>query len=79
MDTVSVTIRDVPDETRAELAARAALCGQSLQEYLRAQLIQMARRPDARVLMSRVHARKQGTQSLLPGAQILTYRDQDRA
>jgi plasmid stability protein len=31
----SVTIRNVPDETRNELAARAALTGRSLQEYLR--------------------------------------------
>jgi len=32
----SITIRDVPDETSDELAARAALTGRSLQEYLRA-------------------------------------------
>ena len=35
----SITIRDVPDDARDELAARAALSGRSLQEYLRAQLI----------------------------------------
>ncbi|KLL13045.1 MULTISPECIES: FitA-like ribbon-helix-helix domain-containing protein [Protofrankia] len=34
----AITIRDVPDETRDELAARAALSGRSLQEYLRSQL-----------------------------------------
>jgi plasmid stability protein len=28
----AITIRDVPDETRAELAARAAATGRSLQE-----------------------------------------------
>jgi plasmid stability protein len=28
----SITIRDVPEETREELAARAALTGHSLQE-----------------------------------------------
>jgi plasmid stability protein len=32
----SITIRDVPQKTRDELAARAALTGRSLQEYLRA-------------------------------------------
>jgi hypothetical protein len=37
--TTSITIRDVPDETRDELAARAALSGRSLQEYLRARLV----------------------------------------
>jgi plasmid stability protein len=42
---VSVTIRDVPDETRDELAARAARLGQSLQEYLRGQLVELAAKP----------------------------------
>src|SRR5262249_15594022 len=46
----AITIRDVPDETRDELAARAASSGRSLQEYLRSQLIELARRPDAEVL-----------------------------
>ena len=32
----SITIRGVPDETGEELAARAALTGRSLQEYLTA-------------------------------------------
>src|SRR5581483_6742011 len=40
----SITIRDVPDETRDELAARAARSGRWLQEYLRAQLVELARR-----------------------------------
>ena len=37
---VAITIRDVPDEVRDELAARAARSGQSLQEYLRAVLVE---------------------------------------
>lgn len=36
---VAVTVRDVPDEVRDELAARAARAGKSLQEYLRALLV----------------------------------------
>ncbi|HLF79012.1 MAG TPA: hypothetical protein VJB57_16145 [Dehalococcoidia bacterium] len=78
MSTTSITIRDVPGETHAELAARAALRSQSLQEYLRSQLIEMARRPDARTLIARVHARKQSLHSLLPAEKILAYRDMDR-
>ena len=39
----SITIRDVPDETRDELAARAALTGRSLQEYLRSKLVGLTR------------------------------------
>jgi len=44
----SITIRDVPDETRDELAARAALTGRSLQEYLRTRLVELARWPERR-------------------------------
>lgn len=61
----SVTIRDVPDETRDELAARAALTGRSLQEYLRAKLIELGRRPDPEVLLARVRERKLRTGSQL--------------
>ena len=42
---VDVTVRDVPDEVRDELAARAARSGRSLQEYLKGQLIDLASRP----------------------------------
>ena len=73
-----ITIRDVPDETRDELAARAASSGRSLEEYLRAQLIELARRPDAEVLLARVRDRKQRTGSRLPAESILGYRDADR-
>lgn len=42
---VSITIRDVPDEVRDALAARAARTGRSLQEYLKGQLADLAHRP----------------------------------
>lgn len=74
----SITVRDVPDETRDELASRAARSGRSLQEYLRMQLVELARRPDAEALMSRVRERKQRTGSQLSAAEILTARDADR-
>lgn len=74
----SITIRDVPDETRDELAARAALSGRSLQEYLRAALVELARQPDAEVLVRRIRARKAATGSSLPADRILSYRDEDR-
>ena len=44
---VSLTVRDVPDDVRDELAARAARSGRSLQEYLRATLTELASRPTA--------------------------------
>lgn len=73
----SVTIRDVPDEVRDELAARAARAGRSLQEHLRAELIELARRPSATLLVERARARKARTGSVLSGDKILAYRDQD--
>lgn len=74
----AITVRDVPDETRDELAARAALVGRSLQEYVRSQLIDIARRPDAEALLSRVRDRKQRTGSRLSADTILAHRDADR-
>ena len=75
---VSITVRDVPDEVRDELAARAAVAGRSLQEHLRAELIELARRPSAGALMARVRARKESTGSALSARQVLRYRDEDR-
>jgi antitoxin FitA len=74
----SITVRDVPDQTRDELASRAALSGRSLQEYLRAKLIELARQPDAEVLIARIRARKAASAATLPRDRILAYRDEDR-
>lgn len=74
----AITIRDVPEATGAELAARAAATGRSLQEYLRAQLIELARRPDPEVLVARIRARKESTGSRLEPGTILAHRDADR-
>lgn len=74
----AITIRDVPDETRAELASRAALSGRSLQEYLRGQLIELARRPDPESLLAQVRDRKHSVGNRLSAESILGYRDADR-
>jgi len=74
----SITIRDVPDETRDELAARARLTGRSLQEYLRHRLIELASQPDAETLVERIRSRKAATGSALSAEEILAYRDADR-
>ena len=74
----SVTIRDVPDDARNELASRAARTGRSLQEYLRAALIELARRPDPEVFLARVRERKRRTASELGAERILDHRDADR-
>lgn len=74
----SITIRDVPDDTRDELAARAARSGRSLQEFVRGELIELVRKPDVRTLMARVAARKEATDSQLSPDQILKLRDAGR-
>ena len=75
---VSITIRDVPDDARDELAARAALTGRSLQEYLRAHLIEIAARPDPEALVARIRDRKRRTKSRLSSTKIVTHRDAGR-
>ena len=74
----AITVRDVPDDTRDELAARAARAGQSLQEYLRGQLIDLARRPDARALVAEIRLRKAAMGTGLTVEQILADRDAER-
>lgn len=74
----SITIRDVPEETADELAARAAATGRSLQEFLRARLIELAARPDPEVLVERLRARKEALDTRLSRASILEHKDSDR-
>jgi antitoxin FitA len=73
-----MTIRDVPEGTRDELAARAARSGQSLQEYVRAQLIDLAQRPSPDQLWDRVQHRILATGTRLPAQEILAEREADR-
>jgi plasmid stability protein len=54
---VTITIRNVPDETRDALAARAAASGRSLQEYLSAELRELADRPDPVTALAEIRAR----------------------
>jgi hypothetical protein len=74
----SITVRGVPDQTRDELASRAALTGRSLQEYLRTKLMELARQPDAEALVARIRARKAASASLLPRDRIIAHRDEGR-
>jgi plasmid stability protein len=74
----AITIRDVPDDARDELAARAARSGRSLQEYLRGELIELARRPEVPVVLARIRDRKADTGTTLGAERILEHRDADR-
>jgi plasmid stability protein len=73
-----MTIRDIPNEVRDALAARAARAGQSLQEYIRAELIELARRPTMAELMVRIRARKAATSSTVTTEQTLQSLDEER-
>jgi hypothetical protein len=75
---VQITIRDVPEATRDELASRAALQGKSMQEYLRAELERLASRPAVDVWLEQVRKRKRAEQTRIPAAEILKIRDADR-
>ena len=75
---VAITVRDVPDDVRAELAARAARAGKSLQEYLRALLINSAARPPVDDVIARARARVATTGLRLDAESILAARDADR-
>jgi antitoxin FitA len=75
----AITIRDVPNETRDQLAERAAASGRSLQQYLRAELIRLAERPDNLAIVSRAQDRVRQTGDGLTGDQIVDLLDAGRA
>ena len=75
---VSITVRNVPDAVRNELAARAALDGRSLQEYLRAMLIESASRPPLDQVVARSRARLASTASPVERKDILDALAADR-
>lgn len=75
---VQITIRDVPQGVRDELAARAASQGKSMQEFLRAELERLAARPSIEAWLNQLRARKRATPRRIPTRQILTSRDADR-
>ncbi len=75
---VNITIRNVPDEVRDELAGRAAVQGRSLQEYLWRELGRLAARPDAEAWMAGVRRRKAGESTRLTTADLVAWRDADR-
>jgi antitoxin FitA len=75
---VAITIRNVPDEVRDELAARAARSGRSLQEYLLGQLADLVARPSVEDVVARARARVHATGTRLDPSQIVADRDADR-
>ncbi len=75
----AITIRHVPSETRDQLAERAAASGRSLQQYLRAELIRLAERPDNVAIVTRAQDRVRETGVGLTADQILDLLDVGRS
>ncbi len=75
---VKITVRDVPEDVRNELAARAALRGKSMQEFLLGELERIASRPSIDDWLQEVRRRKAAAGTRIPDASILRARDADR-
>ena len=75
---VQITIRNVPEEVRDVLAARASLQRQSMQEFLRGELERIASRPSAAEWVREVREWKKTHGIDVPVSAILNARDADR-
>ena len=75
---VQITIRGVPEEVRDEIAARAALQRQSMQEFLRCELERIASRPSLDAWLQGVRERKVAANTRVRPSSILRTRDADR-
>jgi antitoxin FitA len=75
---IQINIRDVPERVRDELAARAALQGKSMQEFLRAELERLAGRPSVEAWLQQVRKRKHAAQTRLSAKHIIESRNADR-
>jgi plasmid stability protein len=74
----AITVRDVPEDTRRELAVRAARAGQSLQEYLKALLVHVAQRPDPAEVLERIRRDKLRHGVDVEAETVLSWRDDGR-
>lgn len=75
---VALTIRNVPEPVRDELAARAARSGRSLQEYLAAHLTELASRPAVEDVLARARLRANAAGHELDVAAVLADREAER-
>jgi len=73
-----ITIRDVPEWVRDELAKRAAQQHKSMQEFLRAELERLAQEPLMEAWLQRVRKRKQAARTHIPLRSILAARKADK-
>lgn len=71
----AITIRNVPERVRDELAARAARSGRSLQEYLLLHLTELVEKPTMEEWVERVRARLRAHPTTVTRADILADLD----
>ena len=75
---IQITIRNVPERVRDELAARAAKQHKSMQEFLREELQRIASKPSLESWLETVAERKQCAGTRVEASRILRARDADR-
>ena len=72
----NIQVRDVPDDVHRILTQRAEEAGQSLQQYLSAQLASLAATPSLDEVLDRIEGRRKGR---LTPAEAVSARDAERA
>ena len=81
---VQITVRNVPEAVRDELAARAALAGKSMQEYLLGEFERLASKPSVESKpsvgqwLARVRERLDADPTRMPAADVLRHLDAGR-
>ena len=75
---VQITIREVPESVRDELASRAAAEGKSMQQFLLAVPERAVAYPCQVRLMERIRERVRASKSGITTADILAARDEER-
>ncbi len=75
---VQITIRDVPENVRDELASRAAREGKSMQEYLRHAIETLASKPSPEQWVAAVRERKALSGTRVSAKAIVQARNRDR-
>ncbi|MGI8663182.1 MAG: FitA-like ribbon-helix-helix domain-containing protein [Acidimicrobiales bacterium] len=67
----SIQVKDVPVDVHAKLRKRAAAAGQSLQEYLLAQLVEDAKTPTTDEVLDRAGGRAGGRAGFKAAAKVV--------
>ena len=70
---VRITVPDVPEAVRDELATRAALANKSMQAYLREELEQLASKPSIDRWLEQVRGRLATSRTRMPAEDILHH------